>query len=127
MAVSSAASVNHTNTNVTVSDYGIQSPIYSNIKAAGTPTLTKGLTLAQIKNGLSRTQKFFNNKGRLPKYVSYGSKKIPISQFLKILASKGLKINRTPKHVATKSSNVIHGYWINKWTKCIKKNQDRVT
>ena len=35
MAVSSAASVNQTNTNVTVSDSGIQSPIYSNIKTAG--------------------------------------------------------------------------------------------
>ena len=121
MAASSAASVNQTNTNITVLNSGIQSPIYSNIKAAGAPTLTKGLTLAQIKNGLSRTQKFFNSKGRLPKYVSYGTKKIPISQFLKILASKGLKINTTPKHVATQSNNVIHGYWINNGPSILKK------
>ncbi len=42
------------------------------------------ITLAQMKDGLSRTQSFFNNNQRLPHYVSYGSTKIPIAQFQKI-------------------------------------------
>ncbi len=50
------------------------------------------LTLAQIKDGLSRTQKFYNTNYRLPKYVSYGSKQIPINEFKKIIATAGLKI-----------------------------------
>ncbi len=51
------------------------------------------ITLAQMKNGLSRAQTFFNNNQRLPHYVSYGSTKIPIAQFQKIIATQGLKIN----------------------------------
>lgn len=50
------------------------------------------LSLSQIKNGLARAQKFYNKNYRLPNYISYGSNKIPISKFKKILASQGLKI-----------------------------------
>lgn len=50
------------------------------------------LTLSQIKSGLVRAQKFYNKNYRLPNYISYGSTKIPISTFKKVLASQGLKI-----------------------------------
>ncbi|MDD3984721.1 MAG: Ig-like domain-containing protein [Methanobacterium sp.] len=50
------------------------------------------LTLAQMKSGISRAQQFYNTHQRLPKYVSYGSKKIPIATFQKIIATQGLKI-----------------------------------
>ncbi|MGB7968795.1 MAG: Ig-like domain-containing protein [Methanobacterium sp.] len=51
------------------------------------------ITLAQMKDGQTRTQAFFNNNQRLPNYVTYGSTKIPIAQFQKIIATQGLKIN----------------------------------
>jgi hypothetical protein len=51
------------------------------------------ITLAQMKDGQKRTQTFFNNNQRLPNYVNYGSTKIPIAQFQKIIATQGLKIN----------------------------------
>ncbi len=50
------------------------------------------LTLAQVKDGLTRTQKFYNTHYRLPHYVSFGSSKVPIADFQKIIASEGLKI-----------------------------------
>lgn len=55
-------------------------------------TNSYGLTTAQIKDGLKRTQNFYNNNNRLPNYVSYGTKKIPIASFQKILKAYGLKI-----------------------------------
>ena len=51
------------------------------------------ITLAQMKDGQKRAQTFFNKNLRLPKYVSYGSKHIAISQFQTIIATQGLKIN----------------------------------
>ena len=51
------------------------------------------ITLAQMKDGQKRAQTFFNNNLRLPKYVSYGSKHIAISQFQTIIATQGLKMN----------------------------------
>jgi Bacterial Ig-like domain len=51
------------------------------------------ITLAQMKNGQKRVQAFFNNNQRLPNYVNYGSTKISIAQFQKIIATQGLKIN----------------------------------
>jgi len=51
------------------------------------------ITLAQMKDGQKRAQTFFNNNQRLPNYVSYGSTKIPIAQFQKIIATQGIKIN----------------------------------
>ena len=50
------------------------------------------LTLAQMKDGISRAEKFYNTHQRLPKYINYGSKKIPIATFQKIIATQGLKI-----------------------------------
>lgn len=51
------------------------------------------ITLAQMKDGLFRSQTFVNKYLRLPSYVSYGSEKIPIAEFQKIIATQGLKIN----------------------------------
>ena len=51
------------------------------------------ITLAQMKEGQKRVQTFFNNNQRLPNYVNYGSTKITIAQFQKIIATQGLKIN----------------------------------
>ena len=51
------------------------------------------ITLAQMKDGLSRAQLFYNNNLRLPNYVSYGTKKILIAEFQRIIATQGLKIN----------------------------------
>jgi hypothetical protein len=51
------------------------------------------ITLAQMKDGQNRAQIFFNNNQRLPNYVSYGSTKIPIAEFQKIIGTQGLKIN----------------------------------
>jgi hypothetical protein len=63
------------------------------VKAAAKPApVVDGLTLAQVKDGLSRAQSFTLVNGRLPTYVSYGSKNIPIAQFEQILTSEGLKI-----------------------------------
>ena len=52
------------------------------------------ITLTQMKDGISRAQKFYNSNYRLPTTVSYGSKKIPIAEFQKIIATQGLKINK---------------------------------
>lgn len=51
------------------------------------------ITLAQMKDGLFRAQTFVNKYLRLPSYVSYGSEKIPIAEFQKIIATQGLNIN----------------------------------
>ena len=56
-------------------------------------TLVSGLTSAQIKDGYTRAQNFYNINHRLPNYVSYGTRKIMIADFQKILTTQGLKIN----------------------------------
>ncbi|WP_052374243.1 transglutaminase domain-containing protein [Methanobacterium sp. SMA-27] len=61
--------------------------------AAGAPVLVNGLTLAQLKDGVSRVQSFFNKNKRLPKYVSFGTRQISIATFQKNIATQGLKIN----------------------------------
>jgi hypothetical protein len=57
------------------------------------------ITLAQMKDGLSRAQKFYNTNQRLPNYVHFGTTKIPIAQFQKIIATQGLVIKK-PKVTA---------------------------
>lgn len=69
------------------------------------------LTLAQMRDGISRVENFYSSNKRLPNYVSYGSKKIPISQFQKIIATQGLKINTTnPINSANSASRSLNGY-----------------
>lgn len=64
-----------------------------------TKSSVKGLTLAQIKEGLARVQSFYNQNGRLPNYVTYGTKKITIKTFKIYLTKAGLKIKTNPKPI----------------------------
>ena len=50
------------------------------------------LTMAQMKDGISRVQAFQSKNNRLPNYVSFGTKQIPIATFKEIIAAYGLKI-----------------------------------
>ena len=58
--------------------------------------IVNGLTLAQMKDGISRAQAFYNKYGRLPNSISFGKRKIPIATFQKNIATQGLKINIKP-------------------------------
>ena len=64
----------------------------SKYMAAGAPTTVNGLTVAQMKDGVSRVQAFYTKNSRLPTYVSYGTRKISISTFQQNIATQGLKI-----------------------------------
>jgi uncharacterized protein YjfI (DUF2170 family) len=123
VSASSAASVNQTNMstnaissnnvndNISSSNYAtdkVKSTVNTSVKiastnatkikinstmAAGEPILVNGLTLTQLKDGVSRTQTFFNTYKRLPNYVSFGTRQIAIATFQKNIATQGLKIN----------------------------------
>lgn len=73
-----------------------------NIASYTTNFTVSQLTLAQMKDGIKRTQAFYNTNYRLPNYVNFGTTKIPITTFQKIIATQGLKINTT---TTVKSSN----------------------
>jgi hypothetical protein len=74
-------------------------------KAFVTSFIVSPLTLAQMKDGIARAQKFYSNQGRLPYTVSFGSNKMPIATFQKIITTAGLKINK-PKIVATSNASL---------------------
>lgn len=63
------------------------------VKTTSNTTLVSGLTQAQIRDGYTRAQNFYNINHRLPNYVSYGTRKVMIAKFQTILATQGLKIN----------------------------------
>jgi hypothetical protein len=86
----SNSNINNDTSNVTVNS--VSNPINSTM-AAGAPVKVNGLTLAQLKSGTARVQSYFNKNGRLPKYVSFGTRKIPIATFKKNIAKVGLKLN----------------------------------
>jgi hypothetical protein len=65
------------------------------------------LTLTQMKDGLNRAQTFYNSHYRLPAYVSYGSKKIVIAEFQKIIATQGLKIKTVNDNSQSKSAGTV--------------------
>jgi transglutaminase-like putative cysteine protease len=97
-----SATVNTTNTtnlnstvtaNTSIKSATTNTSNLNNTQAAGAPVLVNGLTLAQLKDGTSRVQAFFNKYDRLPTYVSFGTRKIPIATFVKNIATQGLKIN----------------------------------
>jgi transglutaminase-like putative cysteine protease len=105
----SAASVNQTNISNTsvgvinnASSTGNGSSSLNKTVAAGTPVLIKtpvlinGLTLAQMKDGLTRVKAFYVKNGRLPNYVIYGSRHIPITTFEKNIETQGLSVTVTP-------------------------------
>jgi len=76
-----------------------------NINAAFSSSFTVSpITVAQMKDGISRAQKFYAKQGRLPKSVSYGSKKITMVEFQKIIATQGLLIKK-PKVTVSALSN----------------------
>ena len=130
MNFSSAATVNQTNTtvnsvattntgNITVANT-IKATATSTVKtvtntttvkAAATPPVVDGLTLAQVKDGITRTQKFVATNGRLPAYVSYGTKKIPIAQFQQILKTEGLSLTAktTTVKAAASTAPLVNG------------------
>jgi predicted double-glycine peptidase len=96
--VGSVAATNQTN--VTVQSSSTVNTAVSTNKTVTTATSTAtkvstnsyGITLTNAKDGLARAQTFYNKNGRLPSYVSFGTKKVPIATFQQILASYGLKI-----------------------------------
>jgi Bacterial Ig-like domain len=61
------------------------------------------INLTQMKDGISRAEKFYANNGRLPYTISYGTTLIPIAQFQKIIATQGLTIKK-PTVVASTAS-----------------------
>ena len=75
------------------------------VSSFSTTFIVSKLSLSQVKDGLSRTQKFYNTNYRLPNYVSYGTNKVPISQFQQILASAGLKIKTSLMSIVGKISD----------------------
>ncbi len=85
--VTTNSSIKSATTNTT------ETPNLNNTEAAGAPVLVNGLTVAQLKDGTSRVQAFFNKYDRLPTYVSFGTRKVPIATFEKNIATQGLKIN----------------------------------
>jgi len=50
------------------------------------------ISLVQMKDGLARAQAFYNANHRLPNYVTIGTVKIPIGQFLEIIGAYGLRL-----------------------------------
>lgn len=75
--------------------------------AAGAPVIVNGLTVAQLKDGITRAQAFYKKYHRLPAYINYGTRKIPIATFQKNIASQGLKISTTTvKTVPINTSSV---------------------
>ena len=63
------------------------------------------ITLAQMKDGKARADKFYAANGRLPNYVNFGAKKISIAEFQKIIATQNLKINTTKVKSLSASKN----------------------
>jgi hypothetical protein len=74
------------------------------------------ISLAQMKDGISRAQKFYNTNNRLPNTVNFGTQKMPIKQFQKIIASQGLKIT-THTTAAVSKAGTVSAYG---WNSCSK-------
>ncbi len=65
------------------------------ITGSANSVVVNNLTLAQLDDGISRVETFYNTNGRLPNYVSFGSREIPIATFEINIATQGLKLNIT--------------------------------
>jgi hypothetical protein len=68
-------------------------PKINSTMAAGEPVKVNGLTLTQMKDGINRAESFYKKNGRLPSYLTFGSRNISITTFQKNIATQGLKIN----------------------------------
>ena len=86
------AVVNTTTTKSTPTNTTTQ--LTNSTEAAGAPVLVNGLTVAQLKKGLTMIA-YFNLHHSLPPYVVFGGRQITIATFEKNLATQGLKINTT--------------------------------
>lgn len=101
----------------------LQKNSVTNLSGNGVSTYSTSFTvspisLAQMKDGLNRAQKFYNTNNRLPGYVSYGSKKIPIAQFQKIIATQGLKIStHSTSAISKTNAGTVTAYG---WNSCSK-------
>ena len=93
ISTSNYAAVDNSITTIKNSTNTTKKPNLNNSKVAGAPVIVNGLTVAQLKDGTSRVQAFFNKYNRLPTYVSFGTRKVPIATFRKNIATQGLKIN----------------------------------
>ena len=113
IAVSSAANLNQSINNSSninssamivssnaLSSNNSSSIINQTIKSVSSNTTAKivvnGLTVNMLKDGLSRVQAFYKKNGRLPIYVSYGTRQISISTFEKNLITAGLTLHVSP-------------------------------
>lgn len=67
-----------------------------NICGTQAPMLVNGLTVDELKEGLSRIQIFYNENGKLPNSVSYGTRHIPLATFEQNIATQGWKISTPP-------------------------------
>ena len=67
--------------------------------------IVNGLNVAQLKDGISRVQAYYAANGKLPTYVSFGTRHIPIATFEKNIATQGLKI--TTKAVAKPDTSSV--------------------
>jgi len=85
-----------------VSAYSTTKTKINSTMAAGSPVTVNGLTLTQLKDGISRAQAFYKKNGRLPHYITYGTRKIPIATFQKNIATQGLKIKTSGSSSTTK-------------------------
>jgi hypothetical protein len=81
------------------------------VSAYSTSFTVSQLSLAQMKDGLKRAQKFYNTNNRLPNYVNFGAKKIPIAQFQKIIAIQGLKVSIHSSAAISKNGTVTRYGW----------------
>jgi hypothetical protein len=111
IAVISAANINQTvnnsssvNSSTIVSSYAVslnasitnQTIKTANLNTTANSVVVNGLTVNMLKDGLSRVQAFYKKYGRLPNYVNYGTRKIPITTFEKNLITAGLTLTVSP-------------------------------
>ena len=67
--------------------------------------IVNGLNVAQLKDGISRVEAYYAANGKLPTYVSFGTRHIPIATFEQNIATQGLKI--TTKAVAKPDTSSV--------------------
>jgi transglutaminase-like putative cysteine protease len=82
-----------------------------NVESAGLTitTTVNGLTVSQLTDGISRVQAFYTKNGRLPNYVNYGTRQIPIATFQQNIATAGLKLTLSSgtNHIDTSSISAL--------------------
>jgi hypothetical protein len=109
ISFTSAANVNQSFLNSSakiVSSYAVSnnasnSTINQTVKNASSNNTTNivvvnGLTVTMLKDGLSRVQAFYKKYGRLPNYVSYGTRQIPMATFQENLITAGITLSVSP-------------------------------